>query len=46
MAEEKVRTSGDVSRPADAPVLPTVNPDVEKKAAAPEPSIPAAVYVM
>jgi hypothetical protein len=46
MAEEKVRTSGDVSRPADAPVLPTVNPDAEKKPAAPEPSIPAAVYVM
>jgi hypothetical protein len=47
MAEEKVRVSGDMSRPADAPVLPTINPEVEKKAApAPEAGIPAAFYVM
>lgn len=47
MAEEKVRVSGDMSRPADAPILPTTNPDVEKKAApAPEAGLPAAAYVV
>jgi hypothetical protein len=46
MAEEKVRVSGDMSRPADAPILPTTNPEVEKKAPAPEAGLPAAAYVM
>jgi hypothetical protein len=47
MAEEKVRVSGDMSRPAaDAPVLPTVNPDAEKKTAAPDAGLPAAAYVV
>lgn len=45
MAEEKVRVSGEL-RQGDAPVLPTVNPDVEKKPQAQEPGIPAAFYVM
>jgi Mg-chelatase subunit ChlI len=47
MGEEKVRISGEVSRPADAPVLPTVNPDLLEKAQ-PKLSdrIPAPVYVM
>lgn len=30
MGEEKVRVSGEISRPADAPILPTVNPATEK----------------
>ena len=47
MAEEKVRVSGDMSRAADTPILPTTNPEVEKKAApAPEAGLPAAAYVM
>jgi len=46
MGEEKVRVSGELSRPTDSgPVLPTVNPDATKS----EPqkaAVPAAVYVM
>jgi hypothetical protein len=30
MGEEKIRVSGELSRPADAPILPTVNPAAEK----------------
>jgi hypothetical protein len=33
MSEEKVRVSGEVPRAADSPILPTVNPAVEKKEA-------------
>jgi hypothetical protein len=47
MAEEKVRVSGELSRPAaDAPVLPTSNPDLEKKTPPAEAGLPAAAYVM
>jgi hypothetical protein len=48
MGEEKVRISGEISRPADSPVLPTVNPEVEKAAAQKraDNGIPPAVYVM
>jgi len=48
MGEEKVRISGEISRPADSPVLPTVNPEVEKAAAQKKADngIPPAVYVM
>jgi len=31
MSEEKVRISGEIPRSADSPILPTVNPDAEKK---------------
>ena len=31
MGEEKARVSGEISRPADAPILPTVNPAAEKQ---------------
>lgn len=47
MSEEKVRVSGDVNRSANAPVLPTTNPDAEKRQ--PEQTsngIHPAVYVM
>ena len=30
MSEEKVRVSGEIPRGAESPILPTVNPDVEK----------------
>lgn len=47
MAEEKVRVSGELSRPAaDAPVLPTSNPDLEKKTPPAEAGLPAAAYVI
>jgi hypothetical protein len=49
MSEEKVRLSGEASRPgasADGPVLPTVNPDVEKTAPAKEVGLPAFLYVV
>ena len=48
MGEEKVRISGEISRPADSPVLQTVNPEVEKAAAQKKADngIPPAVYVM
>lgn len=45
MGEEKARVSAELNRPANAPVLPTVNPAVEK----PEPAKPAlhpAAYVV
>jgi len=45
-SEEKARTSGDVVRPAaSAPVLPTVNPAVEKPAS-PQAAFHPAVYIM
>lgn len=46
MSEEKVRVSGELSRPA-APVLPTLNPDAEKVAAekATASAVPTFVYV-
>jgi len=47
MSEEKVRVSGEVSRPANAPVLPTVNPDTEKRQQEPASNgIHPAFYVM
>jgi len=46
MGEDKVRVSGEISRPADAPVLPTVNPDVEKLQDAKNNGIHPAFYVM
>ncbi|KZF25247.1 TPT-domain-containing protein [Xylona heveae TC161] len=46
-AEEKVRTSGDLSRPEPTPVLPTVNPDAQKsEKAKPTSSIHASFYVI
>lgn len=46
MGEEKVRVSGELSRPTDnGPVLPTVNPEATKSEA-PRGAIPPAVYVM
>lgn len=45
-AEEKTRTSGESPREqASGPVLPTVNPEVEK-AQPPKAAIPSFVYVM
>lgn len=46
MSEEKVRVSGDLTRPA-VPALPTLNPDAEKAAAekANANSMPTFVYV-
>jgi hypothetical protein len=46
MSEEKVRVSGEVSRPANAPVLPTVNPDAEKRQDPASNGIHPAFYVM
>jgi hypothetical protein len=48
MGEEKVRISGEISRPADSAILPTVNPDIEKAAQLKKADngIPPAVYVM
>jgi hypothetical protein len=47
MSEEKVRVSGEVNRSANAPVLPTVNPDAEKRQAEPASNgIHPAFYVM
>jgi hypothetical protein len=45
MGEEKVRVSGEISRPADAPILPTVNPASEKPVEK-SGGIHASVYVM
>ena len=45
MAEEKVRISGEISRSADAPVLPTVNPAAEKSEP-PKAAVHPAFYVM
>lgn len=45
MGEEKARLSGENSRPADAPILPTVNPASEKPAAQ-SGGIHASVYVI
>lgn len=41
---EKERTSGEVPREQDAPVLPTVNPDAQKSESS-KVVIPSAVYV-
>lgn len=47
MSEEKVRVSGEVSRSTNAPVLPTVNPDSEKRQSdAASNGIHPAFYVM
>lgn len=47
MSEEKVRVSGEVSRSANSPVLPTVNPDSEKRQSdAASNGIHPAFYVM
>jgi hypothetical protein len=45
MGEEKVRVSGEISRPADAPILPTVNPASEKPVEKAS-GLHASVYVM
>ncbi len=45
-SEEKVRLSGDISRPSDAPILPTVNPASEKFQEPPNNGIHPAFYVM
>ncbi|KAA8575509.1 hypothetical protein EYC84_004658 [Monilinia fructicola] len=45
MTEEKVRVSGEVSRPADAPILPTVNPAAEQSEP-PKAAVHPAFYVM
>ncbi|KAK6612020.1 DUF250 domain membrane protein [Botrytis cinerea] len=45
MAEEKVRISGEISRSADAPVLPTVNPAAEKSEP-PKAAVHPAFYVI
>ncbi len=45
MGEEKARVSGENSRPADSPVLPTVNPASEKPAPK-SGGLHASVYVM
>ncbi len=44
-AEEKVRTSGEGSRGEASPVLPTVNPAVEKPEP-PKPALHPSLYVM
>jgi len=44
-SDEKVRTSGDLSRPESSPVLPTVNPAVEKQEP-PKAMLHPAVYVI
>jgi hypothetical protein len=45
-AEEKTRTSGEAPREqASGPILPTVNPDMEKTQP-PKAAIPSFVYVM
>lgn len=41
---EKERTSGEIVREQDAPVLPTVNPDAQRSEPS-KASIPSAVYV-
>jgi hypothetical protein len=47
MSEEKVRVSGELSRPANSPILPTLNADAEKAAVekATTTIVPTAVYV-
>jgi hypothetical protein len=45
MSEEKVRLSGENSRAGDSPILPTVNPNVEKKPELKGNGINPAVYV-
>ncbi|KAF7888697.1 uncharacterized protein EAF02_003238 [Botrytis sinoallii] len=45
MTEEKVRVSGEISRSADSPVLPTVNPAAEKSEP-PKAAVHPAFYVM
>lgn len=46
MSEEKVRLSGENVRAADSPILPTVNPNLEKKQEPKGNGINPAVYVM
>jgi hypothetical protein len=46
MGEEKVRLSGESPRAADTPILPTVNPAVEKIQEPPKAGIHPAFYVM
>ena len=44
---EKARTSGEIPRASEpSPILPTVNPAVEKLADPPKPALHPAVYVM
>ncbi|KAH8820014.1 triose-phosphate transporter family-domain-containing protein [Xylogone sp. PMI_703] len=45
MGEEKARVSAELSRPANAPVLPTVNPAAEKQEPA-KPALHPAAYVV
>jgi hypothetical protein len=46
MSEEKVRISGEMARPTDAPILPTVNPASEKSEAPKAAAVHPAFYVM
>ncbi|KUJ15517.1 triose-phosphate transporter [Mollisia scopiformis] len=46
MSEEKVRLSGENARAADSPILPTVNPNLEKKQEPKGNGINPAVYVI
>jgi hypothetical protein len=46
MSEEKVRVSGEAPRAADAPILPTVNPAVEKVEAKKSELLPPWIYVV
>jgi hypothetical protein len=48
MSEEKVRVSGEIPRAADTPILPTVNPAVEKNEAqqASKGLLPPWIYVV
>lgn len=43
-SEEKTRISGEVPRPSNSPVLPTINPQAEKPQAA-SAGLPSFVYV-
>ena len=46
MGEEKVRVSGELSKPADSPILPTINPAAEKSEPPKSGGIHPALYVM
>jgi hypothetical protein len=45
MSDEKVRSSVDAARDPAQPVLPTVNPNVEKPAPPPAAGLHPAVYI-
>ena len=45
MGEEKVRVSGELSKPDNSPILPTVNP-LSEKSEPPKSALHPAAYVM